>query len=244
MTMAIIFWSSLSLIAGATLFTWLKKSAVVVPEDHHAVVVDRRGFIRRVLPAGVYHLKPGLERVEFILPTKTKLIQGCGQDIATAEGIHLTVYWSGIYTPRPDWITENVSQRLRGLPNAERTIQRKAALVLRRLLGAYTLRELFKPAIRARIERQLSAALRSDLRSSGIGLNGLDLEGIIPPVEVSAALNQAQAIQALDTVIRSSDVATREIVTGAHKLEELMALDDLLPPYGKYTLLQPALKEH
>jgi hypothetical protein len=54
------------------------------------------------------------------------------------------------------------------------------------------------------------------------------------------ALNQAQAIQTLDQVIRASDAATREMIVGAHQLEELIEWSSLFPPYGRHMLAKPA----
>ena len=220
-------------------FYLFQRSTTIVPEDHQAVVVDGQGFVKRVISAGPHHLKPWREKIEFTFETKTKLVQGTAADVPTAEGILLTVHWSGTYRPNTALITENVSQRLRSLPKAETGIQRKVDVVLRRLLGAYTLRELFRPVIRERIERQLTEAIKSQLSTSGIVLNGIDLQAIIPPTEVLHALNQAQAIQTLDGAIRASDTATRDMVAGSHQLEELIEWSKLFPPYGRYALAHP-----
>ena len=225
-------------VIGIGLFFLFQRSSVLVPEDHQAVVVDRNGFVKRVISAGTHHLKPGLERVEFVVEAKTKLARGGAINIPTAEGILLSVQWSGIYALNTDLITEKVSQRLRGLPKAEASITRQVDLALRRLIGAYSLKELFKPSVRDRIERQLTEALKSKLQPAGIELNGFDLQAITPPQEVSQALNQAQAIQTLDTVIRASDAATRDMVAGAHQLEDMVEWSKLFPPYGRYALTQ------
>jgi len=213
---------------------------VTVPEDHKAVVVDRQGFIKRVIPAGTHQLKFGLEKIEFMFEDKTKLAKGLATEIPTAEGILLNIQWSGTYTPDIGLITEKVSQRLRGLPKTEAGLQRQVDIMLRRLVGAYTLRDLFKPAIRDRIERQLGQALKSKLQPSGIILNGIDLQAIVPPDEILHALNQAQAIQTLDQAIRTSDGTTRNLMTGAHQFEEMLEWSKLFPPYGRYALSQPA----
>jgi regulator of protease activity HflC (stomatin/prohibitin superfamily) len=226
------------LVIGVGLFFLFQRSAILVPEDHKAVVVDRNGFVKRVISAGAHHLKPGLERVEFVVEAKTKLAQGSAIDVPTAEGILLSVQWSGIYALNTDLITEKVSQRLRGLPKAEASITRQVDVALRRLVGAYTLRELFKPSVRDRIERQLTEALKSKLRPAGIELSGFNLQAITPPQEISQALNQAQAIQTLDAVIRASDAATRDMVTGAHQLEDMIEWSKLFPPYGRHVLTQ------
>jgi regulator of protease activity HflC (stomatin/prohibitin superfamily) len=229
---------SLILIVAGSIYLF-QRNTTIVPEDHQAVVVDSQGFVKRVISAGPHHLKPWREKIEFTIETKTRLVQGTAADVPTAEGILLTVQWSGTYRPNTELITENLSQRLRGLPKAPASIQRKVDVVLRRLVSAYTLRELFRPVIRDRIERQLTEALKSQLSSSGIVLNGIDLQAIIPPEEVLHALNQAQAIQTLDTAIRASDTATRDMVAGAHQLEELIEWGKLFPPYGRYALSQP-----
>jgi len=234
---------SLLLIGIGLGYFLLRYNAVTIPEDHNAVVVNRQGFIKRVLPAGSHHLKPGLEKVEFIFETKTKLAKGMVTDVPTAEGILLTVHWSGVYAVEAGLITERVSQRLRNLPNADKGLQRQVDIVLRRLMGVYSLRDLFKPSIRDRLERQLVESLKSKLQPTGIALNGLNLQAIIPPAEVLQALNQAQAIQTLDNAIRASDTTTREIVTGAHQLKDLIEWGNLFPPYGRYVLTKSSLPE-
>ena len=241
--MMITLWSLLILGAGVGLYWFIRRSTVIVPEDHNAVIVNRQGFVKRVLPAGVYHLKPGLEKIEFTFETKTKLVQGVANDVPTAEGILLTVHWSGIFARDPNLITEKVSQRLRGLPTAHAGIQRKADIALRRLIGSYSLQDLFRPAIRERVERQLTAALQSALKPSGIIFSGLDLQSILPPEEVRNALNQAQAIHTLDSAIRTSDTSTREIVVGAHQLEDLIEWSKLLPPYGRYAVAHTSISQ-
>jgi regulator of protease activity HflC (stomatin/prohibitin superfamily) len=219
-----------------------QSGTAVVPEDHKAVVVDRRGFVRRVISAGVHHLKPGLEQIEFTIPMKTKLVADTASQVPTADGILLTINWSGTYTPDTDLITEKVSQRLRGLTTAERSVQRKVDHALRTLVGSYTLEALFKPNNRARIERQLTETVKVQLRSSGVVVNQINLQAIVPPDSVLAALNQAQAIHALDQAIRASDQTTREVIVGAHQLEEMIEWSSLFPPYGRQMLTKTAAK--
>lgn len=214
----------------------VRRSTAIVPEDWGAVVVDRHGFIRRTLPAGVHRLRPGLDRIEFMFETKTRLGQGTVENVSTADAIPLRLTWSGAYVLNPALITDKVSQRLRGLPKAERGLQRQVEIALRRLVGAYTLEELFRGAVRERIERQLTDVVAARLRPTGVVLDGLNLQTLELPPEVASALNQARAIEALDAAIRRSDAATREVVTGAHKLDELLAWSEYLPPYGRYAL--------
>ncbi|MFQ5612556.1 MAG: SPFH domain-containing protein [Anaerolineae bacterium] len=213
-----------------------KRSTVLVPEDHGAVVVDRNGFVRRTLPAGVHRLWPGRERIEFIFETNIKLCRAVAEAIPTADGIPLRIAWSGTYHRDPDLITDRVSQRLRGLPRVEWGIQRQVDIALRRLVGAYDLTDLFRPSVRERIERQLTEAIAARLKLVGVVLHGVNLQAMELPQEVSSALNQARAIQALDAVIRRSDATTREVVTAGHKLEELLAWSEYLPPYGRPAL--------
>ena len=231
----------ISIIILAGFYYVIQKNTVVIPEDHNAIVVDRSKFVKRVLPAGQHHLKPGLEAIEFVFETKAKLTQGCTIGLPTSEGILLDITWSGAFTRDPDLITENVSQRLRGYANTEKAIARQVEVILRRLIGAYILRDLFNPTIRERIERQVSETLKSKLAPSGISIANFDLGIIKPPEEVLHALNQAQAIQTLDSAIRASDGATRQIVANAHQLEEMIAWEKMLPPYGRYTLAKSSL---
>jgi regulator of protease activity HflC (stomatin/prohibitin superfamily) len=136
-----------------------------------------------------------------------------------------------------------VSQRLRALPSADNILHRQVDLTLRRLIGAYNLQDLFKPTIRERVERQLTQTLQSALKPNGIAISKIDLQAILLPEEVAKAINQAKAIQTLDAVIRVSDKVTHEVVTGSHKLEELLEWKELLPPYGRYVLSTPSLKQ-
>ena len=217
-----------------------RQTTVLVPEDNNAVVVDKHNFVKCILPAGVHHLKPGLEKIEFTFETKPKLTQGMALDIPTNEGVLVKLDWSGIYARDASLINERMSQKLRGLPTAEKAIQRHVDLALRRLVGTYTVQDLFKPQIRERIERQLTELLRDKVKASGIALMSLNLQAIHLPPEVEAALNQAKAIQTLDIALRTSDVATREMVVAAHHLDDLLEWEKLLPPYGKYMLAKQA----
>jgi regulator of protease activity HflC (stomatin/prohibitin superfamily) len=241
--MNVLLFISLGAIGLGILYLIFWKTGLIVPEDHNAVVVNRQGFIKRVLPAGVHHLKLGLEKVDFIFETKPTLVKGTVTDISTAEGISLRVNWSGVYNCDAGLITEQVSQRLRALPSADNILHRQVDLTLRRLIGAYNLQDLFKPTIRERVERQLTQTLQSALKPNGIAISKIDLQAILLPEEVAKAINQAKAIQTLDAVIRVSDKVTHEVVTGSHKLEELLEWKELLPPYGRYVLSTPSLKQ-
>ncbi|MEM7028314.1 MAG: SPFH domain-containing protein [Chloroflexota bacterium] len=225
----------------AVVYYLLQKNSVVIPEDYNAVVVDRSGFIKRVLSTGHHQLKPGLESIEFMFETKNKLAQGCATGLPTTEGILLDMQWSGVFMRNPDLITEKTSQRLRGYQNTEKALQRHVDVILRRLIGAYTLKDLFSPTIRERIERQVTETLKSKLASSGVVFSNFDLLTITPPEEVLHALNQAQAIQTLDGAIRASDRATRDLVANAQQLEDMIEWGKILPPYGRYALAKSSL---
>ena len=207
----------------------------LVPEDGVAITVDRNGFIKRVLPAGRHILHP-FERIEFMLETKTKLTANQVMAAATSDGLLVTVNWSGVYSLRPGLITEQVSQRLRSLPNADKAISRQVDIGLRQLLGHYTTQDLFKPTSRDRLERQLGELVADRLRGLGIVLAGLNLQAIELPAEVTEAINKAKAIEALDSAIRQLDPATREIVRGVYQLDEVLHWDSYLPTPSRLTM--------
>ena len=207
----------------------------LVPEDGVAITVDRNGFIKRVLPAGRHILHP-FERIEFMLETKTKLTANQVMAAATSDGLLVTVNWSGVYSLRPGLITEQVSQRLRSLPNAGKAISRQVEIGLRQLLGHYTTQDLFKPTSRDRLERQLGELVADRLRGLGIVLVGLNLQAIELPAEVTEAINKAKAIEALDSAIRQLDPATREIVRGVYQLDEVLHWDSYLPTPSRLTM--------
>lgn len=207
----------------------------LVPEDGVAITVDRNGFIKRVLPAGRHILHP-FERIEFMLETKTKLTANQVMAAATSDGLLVTVNWSGVYSLRPGLITEQVSQRLRSLPNAGKAISRQVDIGLRQLLGYYTTQDLFKPTSRDRLERQLGELVADRLRGLGIVLAGLNLQAIELPAEVTEAINKAKAIEALDSAIRQLDPATREIVRGVYQLDEVLHWDSYLPTPSRLTM--------
>lgn len=211
------------------------KQTRVVTEDSVAITVNRDGFIQRVLPAGRHVLHP-FEKVDFSLETKTKLILNQATAIATSDGIPVNINWSGTYALKPELITENVSQRLRGLGNVEKTIARQADICLRKLVGDYSVPDLFKPATRERIERQLSQLLADRLKPQGIGFNSLSLQAIDLPREVTEALNKAKAIETLDGAIRQVDPTTREVVRGAYQLDEILHWDAYLPTPSRLTM--------
>jgi regulator of protease activity HflC (stomatin/prohibitin superfamily) len=211
------------------------KQTRVVTEDSVAITVNRDGFIQRVLPAGRHVLHP-FEKVDFSLETKTKLILNQATAIATSDGIPVNINWSGTYALKPELITENISQRLRGLGNVEKTIARQADICLRKLVGDYSVPDLFKPATRERIERQLSQLLADRLKPQGIGFNSLSLQAIDLPKEVTEALNKAKAIETLDGAIRQVDPTTREVVRGAYQLDEILHWDAYLPTPSRLTM--------
>jgi regulator of protease activity HflC (stomatin/prohibitin superfamily) len=201
-----------------------------VAEDHVAVTVNKNGFIKRVLPQGRHFLHP-FERIDFTLETRTRLAANRAAAIATSDGILAQVNWSGIYALQPDLITDPASrsQRLRALPNAEKTISRQIDIHLRKLVGDYSLRDLFNPTRRERLERQLNQALADHLKPMGIVFKGLNLQAIELPNEVAEALNKAKAIETLDGAIRQLDPTTREVVRGVYQLDEILHWDHYLP---------------
>lgn len=221
-------------VAGIASFRYMR--TIVVAEDSIAVTVNRDNFIKRVLPQGRHVLHP-YERVDFALETKTKLTKGRAMDISTSDGILVKIDWSGTYAFRPDLIAEDGrSQKLRNLPNAEKAITRNADILLRKLIGSHPVPDLFNPAIRERLERQLSRLMVDKLKALGIALNNLNLQSIELPGEVSEALNKAKAIEMLDGAIRQIDPTTREVVRGAYQLDEILHWDQYLPVPSRHTM--------
>jgi regulator of protease activity HflC (stomatin/prohibitin superfamily) len=200
----------------------------IVQEDNAAITIDRDGFIKRVLPAGRHVLRP-FEEVDFTVEIKTKLVGDRAAAITTGDGLSINVNWSGVYSVAPELITEQVSQRLRGLPNAGRAITRQVDIHLRKLVGNYPVQELFKPAVRERVERQLKQLVADKVKDLGIVLTGFNLQAIELPAEVIEALNKAKAIASLDSAIRQVDPTTREIIRGAYQLDEILHWDAYLP---------------
>lgn len=228
MTLVIISAIILALVAVSSAALYWHKQTFIVAEDSVSITINRDGFIKRVLPAGRHTLQP-FEKVDFTVEVKTKLITGQAATVATADGVMVNLNWSGTYALRPNLISENISQRLRGLPNAEKAITRNADICLRKLVGDHTVSDLFKPALRERIERQLSQLLAERLKPMGIAFNGLNLQAINLPQEVAEALNKAKAIETLDSAIRQLDPTTREVVRGAYQLDEILHWDAYLP---------------
>ncbi len=228
-------------VAGVSIFRRVK--TWVVFEDHMAVTVDRDNFVKRVLPAGRHILYP-FERVDFVLETKTKLVTGRATAIATNDGIPVNLNWSGIYVLQPDLIRENVSQRLRGLPNAEKAISRNVDVYLRKLVGNYVVYDLFNPATRERLERHLNQLLADRLKPLGIVFKGLNLQVIELPTEVAEALNKAKAIETLDGAIRRLDPTTREVVRSAYQLDEILHWDAYLPLPSRLTMKRMEAMAH
>ncbi len=211
---------------GAVCFRY--SNTVVVPEDQVAVTVDGNGFIKRILPSGRQGLSL-FEKVDFYLETKPKLAGNQARAIVTGDGILMNVNWSGVYALRPDLITDNVSQRLRGLSSAEKAIARNVDIVLRGLMGDYPVQKMFKPALRERIERQLYRAVADRSKPLGINLLSLNLQAIDLPREVAGALNKARALEALDGAIRHLDPTTRQVVRRAYQLDGILHWDMYLP---------------
>lgn len=209
--------------------SWFRHSRIsIITEDNVAVTVDKNGFIKRVLPSGKHVLYP-FEKIDFWLEVKPKLVANQVAAIVTGDGILLNIDWSGIYAVQPEQITERLSQRLRGLPHADKVIARNVDIALRKLVGDYTVQDLFKPAVRERIERQLSQVTVDRLKPMGIVPFSLNLQVIELPREVAEALNKAKAIEALDGTIRQLDPTTREVVRSAHQLDEILHWDAYLP---------------
>lgn len=227
-------------LAGIRVF-W-SKGRVVVPEDHVAITANKDGFIKRLLPAGKHRL--GLkEKIELILETKVKLASGRATAVATGDGIPTHISWSGTYALHPELITEDRSQRLRGLPNAEKAITRNADIQLRKLAGSYTVRDLFNPVTRETFEQQLSRVVAERLKPLGIVLNGLNLQVIDLPQEVAEAMNKAKAIETLDGALRQVDPTTREVVRGAYQLDEILHWDQYLPVPSRLSMKRMANAE-
>jgi regulator of protease activity HflC (stomatin/prohibitin superfamily) len=220
-------------LVGLLIFRHLK--TVVVNEDTVAVAVNRDGFIKRILPAGRHLLRP-FEHIDFTIPTKTSLATGRATAIATGDGILAKIDWSGTYSLQPSLITESRSQRLRNLLNADKAITRNADILLRKLVGHHSVRDLFNPAIRDRLERRLSQVMAAKLKPLGIAFNGLNLQSIELPPEVAEALNKAKAIETLDGAIRQLDPATREVVRGVYQLDEILRWDQYLPVPSRMTM--------
>ncbi len=225
----------LVILTAVGVVTFLSRKTLIVREDSVTVTINRDGFIKRILPAGRHVLQP-FENMDFTLETKTKLITNRAAAIATSDGIPVTINWSGTYALKPEFITENVSQRLRGLPNAEKAIARHTDICLRKLVGDYTVADLFKPATRERVERQLSQLLADRLKPMGIVFNGLNLQAIDLPQEVAEAFNKAKAIETLDGAIRLVDPTTREVVRSAYQLDEILHWDAYLPTPSRLTM--------
>ncbi len=211
------------------------KKTTVVAEDHLAITVSKHGFVKRVLLPGRHILYPA-ERIEFLLETRTKLAGGRTTKIATGDGLLVAINWSGTYALRPDLITDNRSQRLRSLPNAEKTITRKIDIYLRKLIGSHSLGDLFNPNLRERVERQLGHLLTDSLKPLGIAFNDLNLQAIELPPDVAEAFNKAKAIETLDGAIRQLDPSTREIIRGVYQLDEILHWDAYLPVPSRQTM--------
>jgi regulator of protease activity HflC (stomatin/prohibitin superfamily) len=229
--------STITIITGLVIaaYAYRRARTCVVHEDSMAVTVDRDGFFKRLLPTGRHVLYP-FERLDFTFETKTHLTIGQGLAIATGDGLLVNINWSGLYALQPDLITENVSQRLRNLPNAQKPIGRNVDILLRKLVGEVTVRDLFNPVVRDRLERRMTQLLTDRLRPLGIAYNGLDLQAIELPVEVVEALNKAKAIETLDGAIRQLDPTTREVVRGAYQLNEILHWDTYLPTPTRLTM--------
>jgi regulator of protease activity HflC (stomatin/prohibitin superfamily) len=223
------------ILAALSVAIFRYKQTQIVREDSVAVTINRDGFIKRVLPAGRHVLRP-FEKVDFVLETKTKLIASQAAAIATGDGVPININWSGTYALKPELITENTSQRLRGLASPEKAITRHADICLRKLVGDYTVPDLFKPATRERIERQMSQLLADRLKPLGIVFNGLNLQAIELPQEVAEAFNKAKAIATLDGAIRQVDPTTREVVRGVYQLDEILRWDAYLPTPSRLTM--------
>ncbi len=221
------------LAAGALIFR--EAGLTLVAEDHVAVTVNRYGFINRVLSPGQYRLRP-FERVEFMVETRTKLARGSVSSVATEEGILVKLDWSGIYALRPGQISDNRSQRLRSLPNADKAIARNADILLRKLIGGQAVNELFNPTTRERLERQLGKLVADRLQMLGIEFKSINLQAIELPLEVAEAHNKAKAIETLDGAIRQTAPITREVIRGAYQLDEILHWDSYLPVPSRLTM--------
>ncbi len=215
------------------------RRTAVVAEDSVAVTSNRDGFIRRVLPAG-RHVLGLFEKVDFVLETKSRLVADRTPAVATADGVVVSVSWSGIYTLQPDLIEDKVSQRLRGLVRAEKTISRSVDIYLRKLVGSQSLADLFNPVSRERLERQLNRLLADRLKPQGVTFGNLNLQVIDLPAEVAEALNKARAIKTLDEAIRQVDATTRDIVRGVYQLDEVLHWDTYLPVPPRVVMRQAA----
>jgi regulator of protease activity HflC (stomatin/prohibitin superfamily) len=226
---------ALAVLAAIGVAVFRHNKTRIVQEDHVAITTDRDGFVKRILPAGRHILKP-FEEVDFTVETKSKLTGDRAAAITTGDGLLVNVNWSGVYRLAPDLITEQVSQRLRGLPNASRGVTRHVDIYLRKLVGNYSVLELFKPGTRERIERQLTQLVADKVKGLGIVPSSFNLQAIEIPPEVAEALNKAKAIEALDGAIRRVDPTTREVIRGVYQLDEVLHWDSYLPTPSRLTM--------
>ena len=228
MTLLVISMVIALILLGGGIFFFRQARLQIVAEDSTAITVDKDGFIKRILPAGKHILQP-FEKIDFTLDTKPKITMGQVSTVVTGDGIALNINWSGVYRADPELVVDKLNQRLRGLLKADRAIARQVDILLRKLVGDYTVQDLFKPAIRERIERQLSQLVAEQSKLLGIEVLGLNLQALDLPHEVAEALNKAKAMATLDGTIRQLDPATRQIVRGAYQLNEILHWDQYLP---------------
>ena len=98
------------------------------------------------------------------------------------------------------------------------------------------MQDLFRPAVRLRLERHASQALSDRLKPLGLEFNQLNLQTIELPDEISEAINKAAAIETLDGAIRQLDPTTREVVRGVYQLDEILHWDSYLPVPSRLTM--------
>jgi regulator of protease activity HflC (stomatin/prohibitin superfamily) len=180
-----------------------KRLRRVVPEDQVGVTVNKDGFVQRVLPSGRYFLRPS-ERIDFLVETKTKLAGSAAEAVITSDGIAVKLHWSGTYALRPELITENRSQRLRGLANAERAIARN----VRFCCGSWwaiTPSAICFSRHPQQLEQQVNQSLGERLKPLGIAFNGLNLQTIDLPARCPRRSTKPEPSKTLDQAIRHID---------------------------------------
>lgn len=89
------------LISATTVAVYRHYRKFVVLEGYAAVTATKNGFVNRVLPTGCHILQP-FEKVLFTVEVKTRPLPVRTVNVATSNGVMLTIQWTGAlpWTPR------------------------------------------------------------------------------------------------------------------------------------------------
>lgn len=97
--MNILLWIVLGFVGlgfGVAIWYYVEQHTLTIPEDKNVVMMNRHGFITRVLPSGVHYRLFSREKICFDFDIKPNFVSGRSSDVLSCEGVNVAVHWAAI----------------------------------------------------------------------------------------------------------------------------------------------------